>query len=197
MDGQDREHGEGRESRGAPAGRPRRPARAFRAAGTRTGTRAESPRRTAGAERHHYRFRSRWPLPAPPAAVYAVLEHPEHYPRWWPQVRAARRAGDGTVTTRVRSAVPYTLTVTLAARRRDPAARVLEAALTGDVEGWARWTLTPDGPRRTLAVYEQDVHARAPLLRRLALPARPLLRANHALMMRAGRRALAEHLRAV
>ncbi|WP_437110203.1 SRPBCC family protein [Streptomyces sp. enrichment culture] len=144
---------------------------------------------------NHYRFHSRWTLPAPPAAVFAVLEHPEHYPRWWPQVREARRVDDRTVTARVRSAAPYTLAVTLVGRRRDPAARVLETALTGDLEGWARWTLAPHGDGGTLAEYEQDVHLRAALPRRVALLARPLLRANHALMMRAGRRALAAHLK--
>ncbi|MEU3451860.1 SRPBCC family protein [Streptomyces thermolilacinus] len=152
---------------------------------------------TSHRDRNRYRFRSRWTLPAPPAAVYAVLEHPEHYPRWWPQVRDARRVDDRTITLRVRSLVPYTLAVTLTGRRRDPAARVLETTLTGDLEGWARWTLAPGSGGRTLALYEQDVHARAPLLRRLAVPARPLFRANHALMMRAGRRALTAHLRAV
>ncbi len=35
---------------------------------------------------------------------------------------------------------------------------------------------------------------RKPLLRRLAVPGRPLFRANHRLMMRAGRRGLAAHL---
>ncbi|CAL9366423.1 SRPBCC family protein [Streptomyces sp. enrichment culture] len=152
---------------------------------------------TSHRDRHRYRFRSRWTLPAPPAAVYAVLERPEHYPHWWPQVRDAHRLDDRTLTLRVRSLVPYTLTVTLTGRRRDPAARVLETALTGDLEGWARWTLAPGSGGRTLALYEQDVHARAPLLRRLGVPARPLFRANHALMMRAGRRALAAHLQAV
>ncbi|GGQ24018.1 SRPBCC family protein [Streptomyces roseolilacinus] len=146
---------------------------------------------------NHYRFRSLWTLPAPPGAVYAVLEHPERYPRWWPQVRDARRVDDRTVTARVRSLVPYALRVTLVGRRRDPAARVLETTLTGDLEGWARWTLVPHGTRGTRVLYEQEVRARKPLLRRLAVPGRPLFRANHALMMRAGRRGLAAHLQAV
>ncbi|OII60014.1 polyketide cyclase [Streptomyces sp. CC53] len=146
----------------------------------------------------HYRFRSVWTLPAAPDTVHAILAAPEDYPRWWPPVRDVAVHGD-TATARVRSVLPYTLTVhlSLTERRRDGPARVLEAALTGDLEGWARWTLTPRRGHRTRAVYEQDVHARAPLLRRLALPGRPLFRANHAWMMRAGRRGLTARLRAV
>ncbi|GAA4927401.1 SRPBCC family protein [Streptomyces coeruleoprunus] len=145
----------------------------------------------------HYRFRSLWDLPAPPATVYAVLERLEHYPRWWPQVRDVTRVDDHTAILRFRSRLPYTLTATLTERRRDPAARVLEASLTGDMDGWARWTLTPHGAHRTHALYEQDVHVTRPLLRHLAVPGRPLFLANHALMMRAGRRGLTAHLEAV
>ncbi|MGW2952242.1 SRPBCC family protein [Streptomyces eurythermus] len=145
---------------------------------------------------HHYRFHSTWPLPAPSAAVYAVLERAEDYPRWWPQVRSATRLTEDTGLVVIRSALPLALTVTLRQTRRDPAAGVLEAALSGDLHGWARWTITADGPG-TLARYEQDVIVSRPLLRRLALPGRPLFRLNHRLMMRAGRRGLLRRLEAV
>ncbi|MET9451066.1 SRPBCC family protein [Streptomyces cinerochromogenes] len=146
--------------------------------------------------RNRYRFRSLWAVPAPPAAVYAALERAEDYPRWWPQVRAATRLPGGTGTITIRSVLPYSLTCTVREIRRDPAAGVLEAALSGDLDGWVRWTVTPGGPG-TLARYDQEVHVRKPLLRRLALPARPLFRLNHRLMMRAGRRGLLRRLRAV
>lgn len=143
-----------------------------------------------------YRFRSVWQLAAPPEAVYAVLECAEEYPRWWPQVREVVPVDDVTGTARFRSFLPYDLVVTAEARRRDPDARVLEVALRGDLEGWARWTLTSRGPG-TRALYEQEVEVTSPLMRRLAVPGRPVFRANHALMMRAGERGLAAHLRAV
>ncbi|MER7517514.1 SRPBCC family protein [Streptomyces sp. NPDC126499] len=143
-----------------------------------------------------YRFRSVWRLAAPPDAVYAVLERAEDYPRWWPQVREAVAHDDTTGTARLRSLLPYDLVVTVAARRRDPAAGVLESALHGDLEGWARWTLTAlPGGSGTRALYEQEVEVRRPLMRALAVPGRPLFRFNHALMMRGGRRGLAAHLR--
>ncbi|MEU3845191.1 SRPBCC family protein [Streptomyces sp. NPDC028635] len=144
----------------------------------------------------HYRFLSVWPLPAAPATVYPVLERVEDYPRWWPQVRSVTRLDDTAGLITIRSLLPYALTFTAREVRRDPEAGVLHSAFTGDVEGWARWTVTAGGPG-TLARYEQVVDVCKPLLRRLALPGRPLFRANHRLMMRAGRHGLATYLETV
>ncbi|WP_274556143.1 SRPBCC family protein [Streptomyces spiramyceticus] len=141
----------------------------------------------------HYRFRTVWDLTASPDAVFAVLERAEEYPRWWPQVREATRIDDRTGTLRFRSLLPYELVVTVGQARRDAAAGVLEAAMTGDMDGWARWTVRPHGTG-TRAVYEQEVEVRKALVRRFAVPGRPVFIANHALMMRAGRRGLAAAL---
>lgn len=147
----------------------------------------------------HYRFRSVWDLDAPPARVYPLLADPGHYPGWWPQVRRVTPADERSGTAVIRSVLPYEIHVTLTGLLRDPARGVLEAALGGDLDGWARWTVRPRGgpaPGRTRAVYEQEVEVRDPLLRRFALAGRPVLRLNHALMMRAGRRGLAARLTA-
>lgn len=143
----------------------------------------------------HYRFRCRWALPAPPTAVYDVLERAEEYPRWWPQVREATRLDATTGRVRIRSLLPYDLVFTVRESRGDRAAGVLEIRMSGDLDGWARWTLTADGAG-TLARYDQEVRVTKPLMRRLAVPGRPLFRANHALMMRAGRRGLVARLAA-
>ncbi|WP_314222015.1 SRPBCC family protein [Streptomyces zaehneri] len=143
-----------------------------------------------------YRFRSLWALPAPPARVYDALERAEDYPRWWRQVREVNQVDASTGVIRVRSLLPYDLTFTAREVRRDAAAGVLEIAMTGDLDGWARWTVTADGSG-TLARYEQVVQVNKPLLRRFAVPGRPVFRLNHRLMMRAGRRGLAAYLEAV
>jgi len=143
----------------------------------------------------YYRFRSLWVLAAPADDVYDVLADAENYDRWWPQVREVTRIDDRSGIIRIRSLLPYDLVFTAREVRRDRAAGVLEIAMTGDVDGWARWTLTSEGPG-TRARYDQEVHVTKPLLRRLAVPGRPAFRANHALMMRAGRRGLAAYLRA-
>ena len=145
---------------------------------------------------NHYRFRTLWTLPAPSAPVYEALERAEDYPRWWRQVREVTRLDDTTGVVRIRSVLPYDLTFTAREVRRDPAAGVLEIALSGDMEGWARWTVIPDGAR-TRARYDQVVDVRKPMLRRLAVPCRPAFRVNHRLMMRTGARGLARHLRTV
>ncbi|MDX3455165.1 SRPBCC family protein [Streptomyces sp. ME02-8801-2C] len=141
----------------------------------------------------HYRFRTSWTLTAPPDLVYAALEQAEDYPRWWPQVREVNRVDDTSGIVRIRSLLPYDLTFTAREVRRDQAAGILEIAMSGDLDGWARWTLTQSGSG-TLADYDQEVDVTKPLLRRLAVLGRPFFRANHALMMRAGRRGLTAHL---
>jgi uncharacterized protein YndB with AHSA1/START domain len=141
----------------------------------------------------YYRFRSLWVLAAPADDVYEVLADAENYDRWWPQVREVTRIDDRSGIIRIRSLLPYDLVFTAREVRRDRTAGVLEIAMTGDVDGWARWTLTSDDPG-TRARYDQEVHVTKPLLRRLAVPGRPAFRANHALMMRAGRRGLAAYL---
>ncbi|MFI5679632.1 SRPBCC family protein [Streptomyces cellulosae] len=145
---------------------------------------------------NRYRFHSLWRLPVAPAVVYAALERVEDYPRWWRQVREVNRIDDSTGVVRIRSLLPYDLTVTVRETRRDPAAGVLETTVSGDIDGWARWTVTADGTG-SLARYEQVVDVSKPLLRRFAVPGRPVFRANHWLMMRAGRRGLAGHLTTV
>jgi hypothetical protein len=128
--------------------------------------------------------------------VYEVLQRPEDYPRWWPQIREVTRLDDTTGIIRIRSLLPYDMTFTAREVRREPAARVLEIAMSGDIDGWARWTVTPHGGG-SLARYDQVVDVNKPLLRRLAVPGRLFFRANHWLMMRAGRRGLLAYLQAV
>ncbi len=109
-------------------------------------------------------------------------------------MRAVTRLDENTGVVRVRSFLPYELVVAVREKRRAPEAGVLEVAISGDMDGWARWTVRPRGADGTRAVYEQEVEVRKTLVRRLAVPGRPLLIANHALMMRGGRRALAAAL---
>ncbi|MFD3451323.1 SRPBCC family protein [Streptomyces sp. NPDC058691] len=142
-----------------------------------------------------YRFRTLWELPAPPETVYGLLERPDEYPSWWPQIREVRQTGETVGVLRFRSVLPYDLLVTARQTRRDPSSRVLEAAMSGDLEGWVRWTVGADGTGGgTRLLFEEDVIVNKPLMRRLAVLCRPLFRANHALMMRRGRRGLAARL---
>ncbi|WP_329568518.1 SRPBCC family protein [Kitasatospora sp. NBC_01266] len=151
-------------------------------------------------ESNHYRLTSRWRLPAPPDAVYRALRDVPRYPCWWPQVREVQPLDPDSGRLRIRSVLPYTLVLTARERRQQPApggqGGVLEAELAGDLVGWSRWTVTPDGPGACLAAFEEEVRGGSALMRLLALPGRPFFLANHALMMRAGQRGLRRHLAA-
>nr|WP_234320177.1 SRPBCC family protein [Streptomyces sp. SBT349] len=128
-------------------------------------------------------------MAAPPEKVFGVLVCPDDYPRWWPQVREVTRTGPDAGVCRFRSVLPFELRVGVTEARRDEEARVLDLALTGDLDGRLRWTVTPRGPGARVA-WEQDTALRKPVLRRLTRPLGPLFAANHALMMRAGLRGL-------
>ncbi|MGF1429570.1 SRPBCC family protein [Kitasatospora sp. LaBMicrA B282] len=154
---------------------------------------------------NHYHLVSSWRLPAAPEVVYRVLRDVERYPDWWPEVRQVQQLDGQRGRLRIRSLLPYDLVLTARERRQeehpDRLGGVLEAELTGDLAGWSRWTVTPDGRGpdggpATLAVFEEEVRGGTALMRRLALPGRPFFLANHALMMRSGRRGLLRHLRA-
>ncbi|GAA4804304.1 SRPBCC family protein [Nocardioides caeni] len=137
-----------------------------------------------------YEFADTWEVAASVDEVAGVLTDLEHYPRWWPQVRAVAKLGPDTAWVRCRSTLPYTLDLVLDAVSRE--APVVEVALSGDLEGFARFTLTAedDGTRLDFA---QEVTVRG----RLALASyvlRPVLEWNHRRMMTGCRTGLTEWL---
>ena len=146
--------------------------------------------------RHFYVFRSDWLVAAPTPTVFETLAKLDEYPQWWPQVRNTKPIDEETCELEVRSSLPYSLFMTAHHSRKDREEGVLEARLSGDLEGHSRWTLapTPDGTG-TVLTFGEEVEVRRPLLRSLSF-ARPAFRANHALMMRAGERGLRRHLAA-
>jgi hypothetical protein len=147
-------------------------------------------------EPHRYVFRSEWRFDAPPDLVYAALADVEKYPDWWPQVRRARWLDERSGELTCRSLLPYDLTFVIAREVEDPVERVLRGALHGDLTGQSQWTVTP---RRTgaLAVFDEDVTVSKAMIRAAGRVARPVLRLNHGLMMRAGHAGLRSALAAV
>jgi hypothetical protein len=127
-----------------------------------------------------FTFRDEWVVAAPMPDVQAVLVDLEHYPSWWPQVRAVAKLGPDDALVVCRSVLPYALQVRLRAVHRLP--DLLETALDGDLEGIARWRLTPvDGG--THLAFEQDVRVTGRLLGLAAYAGRPVLTWNHDRMM--------------
>jgi hypothetical protein len=140
----------------------------------------------------HYVFSSVWQLPAPPDEAYDVLIDAAGYPTWWPQVRAVRQIDESTGEMVCRSLLPYELTFVVHAERQDRVAGVLRARVDGDLIGITQWTLRPAGTGGVAcrAVFDEDVRVGSGLLRAAGVLARPALRFNHDLMMRAGERGL-------
>ena len=131
--------------------------------------------------RTSYSFAASWVTAAPFDDVAATVLDLERYPEWWPQVRAVARISDDSARVLCRSVLPYTLDLVLDAVSRE--APVLEVAVTGDLDGWVRWTLTAEGGDRTRTDFTQTVAVDGTLAV-ASYVARPLLSWNHHRMMR-------------
>ena len=127
-----------------------------------------------------FEFRESWTIAAPRERVHALLDDLEHYPDWWPQVRAVAKVDDDRAWVLCRSTLPYTLDLLLTAVHRGPG--LLETTISGDLVGVVSWRLTDDGPRTRLD-YEQEVVIGSRLLRVVAVPLSRLLAWNHGQMM--------------
>jgi Polyketide cyclase / dehydrase and lipid transport len=126
-----------------------------------------------------YSFGGSWYVAAPMADVRDAIIDLEHYPEWWPQVRAVASLGPDDAWVVCRSALPYTLDLVLHAVSRE--VPVLEVAVSGDLDGFVRWRLSEE-PSGTRMVLEQEVTVSG-LLGVASYALRPVLRWNHHRMM--------------
>ena len=138
---------------------------------------------------HRYHFVSRWTVDGPADAAYAAIYDVASYPAWWLEVKEARKLDEDHLWMRTRTFLPYDLAFDVERTIADQRSGVLEARLTGDLEGVIRWTIeaTDDG---CLITFDEDVVTNKPLLNRLAPVVRPAYAANHALMMAHGQAGL-------
>ena len=137
----------------------------------------------------HYVFRSVWSVEAAFADVSAVLADVRTYPAWWPEIREVKDLGHGRFEMVARSLLPYELRFVSEERNADRRPAVIDARLSGDLEGFARWSIEALGGGCRL-VYDQEVETRKAVLNTLAPVARPAFRINHSLMMRHGQAGL-------
>jgi len=125
--------------------------------------------------------------------VYAVLADVDGYLRWWPQIREIHRINEASGRVRVRSILPYTLNLVLTRAVEDEPHGILKVDIDGDLRGWSAWQFSSEGTG-TRAEFTQEVEVTVPVLQRAPFAVRPLLRGNHAHMMRSGERGLRGHL---
>lgn len=141
----------------------------------------------------HYVFRSVWSVPAPMSDVMPVLDDLESYPAWWPEMREVRPLGGRRFEVVARSFLPYELRFVSESEVPDLSSGVIDARLSGDMQGTVRWTVEEaDGGCRM--VYDQEVSTNKRLLNVLAPVARPGFKFNHSLMMRHGQAGLRTYL---
>ncbi|HUQ17095.1 MAG TPA: SRPBCC family protein [Candidatus Saccharimonadales bacterium] len=141
---------------------------------------------------HRYHFVSQWTAAAPAEAAYAAIYEVTRYPAWWPEVKEVRRLSEEHLWLRTRSLLPYDLAFDLRRTIADPVGGVLEAVLSGDLEGRIRWTIetaetAESGCRIT---FDENVVTNKRALNVFAPIARPAFVANHALMMSHGKAGL-------
>jgi hypothetical protein len=137
----------------------------------------------------HYVFKSIWSVEAPFDDVCAVLADVMTYSSWWPEIRTVTPVGEGRYEMVARSLLPYELRFVSEEDRAAASPGVIPAHLTGDLEGFARFTVEQVGTGCRL-VYDQEVDTHKLLLNLTAPLARPAFRANHGLMMRHGQAGL-------
>lgn len=143
-----------------------------------------------------YHFVTTWRVEGEVAEVAGVLADVASLTRWWPSVyldvqELEPGAPDGVgklVALYTKGWLPYTLrwefrlTEVAYARRI-----VLEAQ--GDFVGRGIWNFSQDGPD-TVIVYDWQVAAQKPMLRRLSPLLKPIFAANHHWAMEMGERSL-------
>lgn len=134
-----------------------------------------------------FAFAGEWVVSAPRERVQAHLVDLARYPQWWREVRAVASLGPDDARVLVRSRLPYTLDLVLHAVHRR--AELLEIGISGDLEGWARWRLAPDGVGTRLR-FEQEVTVRGRMLALASYAVRPALVWNHDRMLASAVRAL-------
>jgi hypothetical protein len=138
---------------------------------------------------HRYRFSNVWPGRADAGEVLKALVDVGSYPSWWTDVREVRQVDEDSGYARCRAVLPYALNLRLRRVEEDPENGRLRGDIGGDlvggvgavVSGHGEWTVVRISQEVTLA--KEPLSWFEPLLR-------PVLRANHAVMMRRGQRGL-------
>ena len=141
----------------------------------------------------YYEFATIWRVAAPIDRVYALIDTPADWPRWWPSVLEVRQLapprddalGDRYAAT-MRGRLPYALRFEATTTRRE-APHALELTATGELEGTGTWALREENGH-TIVRYDWRVRTTPWWMNAFAaFPfVEPIFRYNHHAVMRKG-----------
>ncbi|HZO36596.1 MAG TPA: SRPBCC family protein [Solirubrobacteraceae bacterium] len=145
-----------------------------------------------------YVFLTTWHLDAPIESVYDVLKESADYPRWWQGVASVELLAEGDEDGlgqidryAWRSVLPYTLRFDARVTRVEPL-RLIEARVTGELEGVGTWRLFAG--EGTAVVFDWRVRTTRTWMNALGPIARPVFVWNHDRVMAGGGVGLAREL---
>jgi uncharacterized protein YndB with AHSA1/START domain len=148
-----------------------------------------------------YRLLTTWRFAAPLQQVFDLIFDSLQWPAWWPgadhveQFEAGDDNGIGSIRHYVwKGKLPYRLRFNARATRIEPM-QILEANVSGDLEGRGRWTFSHDSGITTVQ-YEWDVHTTRRWMNLAAPVARAAFTGNHHALMQNGAEGLARQLNA-
>ena len=150
---------------------------------------------------NEYRFVTSWRVQGTAEQVFALLDNPLDYPRWWPSVwlkaelidRGGENGSGRVVRFLSRGKLPYTLRWTAQRLGAEPPSRISIRA-SGDFEGSGEWTIAQAAPGTVDVEYVWTIVANKPLLRWLSPILRPLFEWNHRWAMARGEESLRREL---
>lgn len=144
---------------------------------------------------HRYHFITHWRVQATAQEVYQILENATDLPRWWPavylQVEEVKPADGETPSVyhlHTKGWLPYRLHWQFYTVEKIPCQKITLMAL-GDLTGSGVWTLMQSGKWVDI-IYDWQIEANKPLLRRFSFLLKPFFSANHHWAMAKGEQSL-------
>jgi hypothetical protein len=127
-----------------------------------------------------FEFDRSWHFATSPESFWRTVEQTDEYTRWWCWLRSFDADGleeGAKAEFVVQAALPYKLHFVVAIDRVVEE-RLVEASVSGDLEGPAALEVAPEG-EGTRAALRWHLEAREPLLRKVATFSHPLLAWSH------------------
>jgi hypothetical protein len=127
---------------------------------------------------HYFPYQGTFGFDATPQELWTWLQRVDLFETWWPWMRDVRLRGSALEPGSVLSflivpPVPYRMRIEVEVTEAQPE-RILHGRVSGDLHGWGRLEIEPDG-ERSVVVTTWDVEVANRAIRTMMRIARPLL----------------------